>query len=376
MNRPKLLLAAVGAILVTTIVLFSCSKSGSPSPGGGPGSGSDDATLVNLGANVIIPSYQQLAASTATLDAAVTSFNASPAGATLTNLQNAFKDADKAWAAVSEFEFGPAGDASLTTHFTNSFPTDTVTIKNNINGATYAIDGLGNFAAQGFPALDYLLYAYGNDATLVRFTTDGHAAGAKAYLAALSASLKAKAATVNTAWSATGGNYLAKFEKATGVDAGSALSLLGNAVVQDFDVNLQNYKIGIPIGLYGPSVLPKAPAKVEGYYSGLSVQLLVAQVLAIQNIYLGGTGSGLDDKVVASKAQYNGGSLNDAIRAQISMLLTKIQALPDPLSAGIQNNASAITDAYTEVRKLTVLLKVDMPSSLGIKISFQDDDGD
>ncbi|HZE82987.1 MAG TPA: imelysin family protein [Puia sp.] len=375
MKRFKLLAAAAG-ILSTAIVLFSCSKSGSspnPNPGGGTGS---DTVLVNLGTNIIVPSYQVLASSTAALDVAVTGFNASPSGATLATVQSALKSAYKAWAACSEFEFGPAADASLTTHFTNSFPTDTLLIRSNAGGASYAIDGIGNYAAQGFPALDYLLFANGNDITLARFTTDSHAAGAKTYLAALSASLKAKAATVNTAWSASGGNYLAKFEKATGVDAGSALSLLANAYVQDFDVNLQNYKVGIPIGLYGPSVLPKAPTKVEGYYGALSVQLLVAQVLAIQNIYLGGSGGSLDDKVAASKAQYNGGSLNDAIKAQIATLLTKIQALPDPLSTGIQNNSSAITDAYTEVRKLTVLLKVDMPSALGIKISFQDDDGD
>ena len=369
-------MAATGGILCSAIVLFSCSKSGSsPNPGGGTGT-DPDATLVNLGANIIIPSYQSLATSTVALDAAVTGFYASPAAGTLATAQAAFKSAYKAWEACSGFEFGPAADASLTTHFTNSFPTDTVTIKNNIGGASYAIDGLGNFAAQGFPALDWLLFGNGNDATLVRFTTDSHAAGAKAYLTALSASLKTKVATVNTAWSATGGNYLAKFEKASGVDAGSSLSLLLNAYVLDFDVNLQNYKIGIPIGLYGPSVLPKAPAKVEGYFSALSVQLLVAQVQSIQNIYLGGSGSGIDDKIVASKVLYNGGSLNDAIKNQIGVVLTKMQALPDPLSTGIQNNATTITDAYTEIRKLTVLLKVDMPSALGIKISFQDDDGD
>ena len=115
-----------------------------------------------------------------------------------------------------------------------------------------------------------------NVTTLARFTTDANAAGAKQYLAVLSASLKTKAAAVSNAWSASGGNYLKTFINATGVDAGSSLSLMVNAYVLDFDVNLQNFKIGIPIGLYGPSVLPKSPAKVEAYYSGLSTQLLIA----------------------------------------------------------------------------------------------------
>ena len=363
------------SVLLCVVIAVSCSKSGgggSNPPGGGGGT-AKDTILVNLGTNIILPAYQQLSTGVTALDGAVIAFNAAPTLTTLATAQDVFKTAYKNWAACSQFEFGPAADAFLTTHFTNAFPTDTLTIKSNVNGATYSIDGLGNFAAQGFPALDYLLFAYGNDASLARFTSDAHAAGAKLYLAALTASLKSKTTAVVNAWTST---YLTKFSNATGVDAGSSLSLLLNAYVMDFDVTLQNYKIGIPIGTYGPTTLPKAPAKVEAYYSGLSDQLLIAQVQAFQKIYLGGSGGGVDDKVAATSVQKNGVSLNEAIKNQLAAVLAKMQALPEPLSTGVQNNSTLITDAYTEVRKLTVLLKVDMSSALGVKISFQDDDGD
>ncbi|HVU57661.1 MAG TPA: imelysin family protein [Puia sp.] len=375
MKRTTLWVSGLG-ICVTGLILFlaACSKSGGKSST--PPDSTTDTVLVNLGTNIIIPSYQQLATTSATLDAAVGAFNTSPTLTTLDAVQTAFVQAYKAWAACSELEFGPAADLYLTTHFTNSFPADTALIKANAGGASYVIDGLGNYAAQGFPALDYLLFAYGNDATLARFTTAGTASGARQYLAALTASLKSKTAAVATAWNATGGNYIDRFSKGVGTDAGSSLSLLVNALVMDFDVNLQNYKIGIPIGQYGPSVLPKSPTKVEGYYGDLSDVLLVTQIKAFQNLYTGAAGGGLDDKVAATNAQSNGGSLNDAIKTQWNTLLTKMQALPDPLSDGIQNNNSAVNDAYTAVRQMTVLLKVDMSSALGIKISFQDDDGD
>jgi len=373
MKHQHLFTTVIAGLLGTGALLLSCSKSDNSTSGpGDPPATTSDTVLVNLGTNIILPSYQRLATSTATLDAAATAFTAGASSATLSTVQAAFKDAYKAWAACSEFEFGPAADRFLSTHFTNSFPTDTAIIKSNVGGASYSIDGLANFAAQGFPALDYLLFAYGNDNTLARFTTNGNAAGAKQYLTAITASIKTKAAAVADAWSPSGGNYLDKFVKATGVDAGSSLSLLANSYVQDFDVNLQNYKMGIPIGIYGPNTLPKSPTKVEGYYSGLSDALLLAQVQAFQAIYQGG----LDDKVAASKAQYGAGSLNDAINSQLSNLITKMQGLPEPLSTGIQNNAATISSAFTEIRKMTVLLKVDMSSALGIKISFQDDDGD
>jgi uncharacterized protein len=373
MKKLSFLWSALIAITCSTLIFISCSKSGdrAPSTGGG-GSTSQDSVLVKLGTNVILPAYQQLAASTAASDAAVNAFAAAPSLTTLTPLQTAFKSAYNAWEACSEFDFGPAEDASLNTHFSNSFPADTTIIQNNIKGAVYAIDGIANFAAQGFPAIDYLLFSRGNANTLARFTTDTHAAGALDYLVAISGSLKTKTATVAKAWSSTGGNYLATFIKATGVDAGSALSLLVNAYVQDFDVTLQNYKIGIPIGKYGPSVLPIAPEKVEGYYGGLSVRLLTAQVKAIQAIYLGG----IDNKVAATAATNGGLPLNDAIKNELTALLAKVEALPDPLPAGITDADPAVTAAYTEIRKTTVLLKADMSSALGIKISFQDDDGD
>lgn len=374
MKRNRVLISLLGIIGCLTIILVSCSKSNDNSTP--PPNGNTDAVLVNLGTNIILPSYQQFATDVSTMNDAVIAFNTSPSLTTLGAAQIAFKAAYKSWAEVSEFEFGPAADLFLTTHFTNAFPTDTVTIINNLNGASYTIDGLGNYAAQGFPAIDYLLFAYGNDAVLARFTVAANAAGAKQYLAALTLSLKTKSAAVVNKWSASGGNYLDKFNKSTGTDAGSSLSLLLNAFVLDFDVNLQNYKIGIPIGLYGPSVLPKSPTKVEAYFSGMSSELLLAQVQACQHIYTSGSPNALADKVAATNAQKGGGSLNDAIKNQWTTLVTKMQALPNPLSTGVENEDPVINDAFTEVRKMTVMLKVDMSSALGIKISFQDDDGD
>ncbi|MBS1597509.1 MAG: imelysin family protein [Bacteroidetes bacterium] len=374
MKRNRILISLLSIVVCTTIILISCSKSNNNSSTPPP-AGNSDPVLTNLGANIIVPAYQQFATDATNLNNAATAFVNAPTANSLSDLRNAFKVAYKSWAAVSEFEFGPAADLFMTTHFTNAFPTDTVTINNNINGASYAIDGLGNYAAQGFPALDFMLFAYGDDASLARFTTNANSNGAKQYLTALTGSLKDKSGKVSSAWT-SGQNYLDKFEKATGVNAGSSLSLLVNAFVLDFDVNLQNYKIGIPIGIYGPSTLPKSPAKVEGYYSGTSSELLIAQVQALQHLYTSGAPNALADKVAATNAQKNGGSLNDAIKSQWATLVSKMQALPESLSTGITMDDPTITDAFTEVRKMTVLLKVDMSSALGIKISFQDDDGD
>ena len=65
------------------------------------------------------------------------------------------------------------------------------------NGATYAIDGLEIMLHRGSRHW-ITAFCEGNGNVLGRFTTDAHAAGAKQYLAALSATLKRKAAAVST----------------------------------------------------------------------------------------------------------------------------------------------------------------------------------
>jgi predicted lipoprotein len=353
------------------IILFSCSKSNNDNPN--PSGNTGDSALVNIGTNIILLSYQDFATKTAAMDAAVSAFVQAPDAGKLISAQAAFKTAYLSWEACSEFEFGPAADQTLATNTINVFPTDTAIIKNNISSGSYTIDGIGNLKAQGFPALDFLLFSTDNNTALNRFTADAAAGNAKKYLSAVASSLKTKAAATLAAWT---GTYINTFKTATGVNAGSSLSLLVNAFVYDFDVVLKTYKLGIPFGKFGATAVPQAPYKVEAWHSGISLQLMIQQVKALQNIYLGGMGYGLDDKIIASKAQKSGVPLNDVIIAQFNTLLAKLNALSDPLSAAIVNNNSAVSDAYTEAGKLVVLLKVDLSSALGIKISFQDDDGD
>ncbi len=371
MNK-KIILTGTGLASALIIVLVSCSKSGDSGTVIPPASNVDSA-LVNISKNIIIPAYQNLSAASIALDASVTAFTTAPDATSLANAQAAFKTAYLAWESCSEYQFGPANDQSLLTGVINIFPTDSNLIKSNISTGTYTIDGLSNLKAQGFPAIDFLLFGANSATTLGRYTTDAGAANAKKYLSAITASIKTKAGAVASAWSST---YMTTFNAATGVNAGSSLSLLMNSFVQDYDVELKNYKIGIPIGKYGTTALPLAPDKVEGYYSGISLQLLTQQIKALQLLYTGGTGNSFDDKVIASKYQKNGVPLNNVINAEFTAIFSKLAVLSDPLSGAINNNLTAVNDAYTEITKMVVLLKVDLSSALGIKISFQDDDGD
>ncbi len=323
-----------------------------------------------------MPAYQLLNTTTVKLDSITGAFNQLPNTTNLANLQSAFKDAYQAWQACSPFGFGPADQQSLNVSF-NTFPTDTAAINANIASGSYDLGTIANLKAKGFPAIDYLLFgiAADNNSIVQLYTTDSKASGRKQYLAALSAEIKSKTGTVLTAWQS--GNYINTFINAAGTDVGSSLGQLVNGLAYDMDV-IKNYEIGIPLGKQSMGTL--FPQKVQAYYSAISARLTLLHLQTMQNIYLGkgapGDGTGMDDYLVQINAQYNGGSLNDAIKAQFGVATGKVQALADPLSATIQNNTTAVNAAYTEIQKLLVLLKTDMPSAMGVLITYADNDGD
>lgn len=371
-KAPPSVLTAILSILLVTIL--SCRKEKTEVP-----EFDRKAMLENIGSSIIIPAYANFKNKTEHLDSAVNRFTASPDPGNLTALQNAFIEAYLSWQQISVFEFGPAEQVLLRVN-TNTFPTDTVQIGSNISSGNYDLASAGNLDAKGFPAIDYLLFGTGadNTAILEKYVSDADAAKRKTYLEDLSNEIRTHAALVYTGWTAGGGNYINTFVNNTGTTVGSSTGLLVNQLNYDFEL-LKNFKIGIPLGK--KTLGTPLPEKVEAYYSKLSVQLATVHIKAIENLYLGRSsqgndGPGLDDYLVHLKSAYNGMMLSDAVKAQLTTAVGKLQSIPDPLSETIMNNPSVVDAAYVELQKQVVLFKTDMPSALGVLITYQDNDGD
>lgn len=335
--------------------------------------------LKNIAENIIIPSYTDLKAAVDSLQYYNNQFLSNPNTVTLIALQQKFRDAYSTYQWCSAFEFGPAEDEIIRANF-NTFPCDTVQVNNNISSGVYNLGAASNLDAKGFPAIDFLLYGslHNNDTIVAMFTIDADAANRKNYLSALVNELKSKTDIVNNAWSPSGGNYIATFIGNTGTDAGSSLSLLVNQLNFDFEV-LKNFEIGIPLGKQ--SLGTPFPEKVQAYYSQSSIVLAMQHIKAIENIYLGRSkqgvdGLGLDDYLAHLQSPYNGGLLSDAIKAQLTTAIAKLQLVPDPLSQTIITNSSVVNNAYVELQKQVILFKTEMPSSFGVLITYLDNDGD
>jgi uncharacterized protein len=351
-------------------VAFSCSKSGSKS-GGTTTTGNSDSVLVTIGNQIILPAYQHLALAANALDSAIIDFQGGPTATKLANVQALFKTAYLDWEAASAFDyFGPASTAQPVLATINVFPTNSNLIDSNVRVGNNNIMSFANTAARGYPALDYLLFGSGAN-TLTLYTTDAAAGNRLAYLSAVAADINTETIAVNNGWAAGGGGYINTFVNGSGNSVSSSLGLLINSMDEDFEI-LKNDRLGIPLGLIPVGVVsPVLPKEVEAYYSGISVQLALAQLKAIQSVYVE-----LSTYLVNAKATYNGGMLSDTIRVAFATGVTDLQAVPDPLAQTLQTSTAGAQTAFAQMQKLVALLKTDMPSALGVLITYGDNDGD
>jgi predicted lipoprotein len=345
-------------------------------PADSPFTGYDrTALLQNLGNNIIVPSYVSLQVSVNELQVATTAFTELPDVTKLDAIRNKFIDAYKRWQRCGYYGFGPADDIFLTSSV-NTFPTSKNDINTSVASGSYNLNAASSADEKGFPALDYLLYGTGDtdDAIVDLYVGDASADNRKQYLEDVVADIKSKVDAVVTAWSSSGGNYIADFISRGGTDVGSATGMLINALNLYNESDVRDKKIGIPLGIRSLGI--PIPSNCEALYSVQSIALAHEGLLALQHLFDGGSGTGFDDYLDAINAKYDGSNLSDVIQQQIQSAIDKVVLIPEPYAETVEANPDPASAAYQELQKLVVLLKTDLPSSTGILITYQDNDGD
>jgi uncharacterized protein len=355
----------IGAVLV--LFAASCTKEKNLGNTPDPGPYDKHGMLVNMADAVIIPDYARFSSS---LDSVVTSFKTFTTTGSLphfSSLKEKFRSCYKEYQRVSPYEFGPAETAVMQMN-TNVFPTDTGRINNNINAGGYSLSTASNLVAKGLPALDYLLFGHNASESSMHYKLAGDTKRQQ-YVSDILADMQARTATVRTGWN----DYRNTFVNSLGTDVGSSIGFLVNRINFELDY-LKNAKVGIPAGK--KTLGQPVPGNCEAFYSGYSVEFALETLYAIERMYRGGDGKGFDDYLEHLESKYGNELLTAAIDRQFNTARTKLQAIPSPLSAQVTANPAVVDAAYVELVKLLVLLKTDMPSALGVVITYQDGDGD
>ncbi|WP_214227914.1 imelysin family protein [Pedobacter sp. B4-66] len=349
-------------VLALTVIIIACSKK-TGKDNGPQADGFDKASmLTNYSDNLIIPAYTSLHEQIAQLEIVANTFLTTPNADNQQTLKVAFKTAYLQYEQISVNHFGPS-ERVLLNNFLNTFPADNAVIDGNITRGTYDLTQNFTTNQQGFPALDYALFA--PDA-LAKFT-DAGAANRKKYVEDLFARMKVLTAGVATTWKNT---YRTEFIQNTRSDAGSPIAFLINQFAYEMD-QMKGPRIGWPFGKQSGGV--QYPDKIEGYHSGISVALAVANLSSLKKMFTGNSsGKGMSDYLIA----LNKKTLSDDVLKQFDLAIGKLNVVPDPLSTSLVNKKAEIEAAYREIQILLTLIKTDVASATGVRITYQDTDGD
>lgn len=368
----------VAYLIIPFLVVFSCSKTDDTTGGGSSDSFDRKAMLTNWADNIIIPVYQDLNNKLQNLVTAKDVFISSPDQTSLDAFRTSWLNAYKVWQHAEMFDIGKA--ETLNYHYQmNIYPTSVQDIESNISTGTYNLEHPNNNDAVGFPALDYLLYGVAlTDADIIEiYTTGTSALNYKNYLSDLVDQMKSLTQSVLTNWTTS---FRGQFINSSANTATSSVNKLTNNFIYYYEKGLRANKIGIPAGVYSTNPLPD---KVEAYYNQeISKELNLNALQAVEDFFKGKAyHSGVVGSSFVEYLQYlntvkNGVDLDQLILNQIGVARTKIELLNNNYYQQITSDNQKMTQAFDELQKVVVLLKLDMIQAMNISVDYVDADGD
>jgi predicted lipoprotein len=358
-------------MIVLVGLLVGCS---SP-PEAAPTEFSRRAMLENIVNNVILPLHADFVAQTAVLETAAATFSNDPTAANLQTLQDEWRKADNLWQEAHLYEF----DRMMVLHNQIvKYPVDAEFIDDILARELTGLDNdfiesVGS-PAKGLSAIEYLIFAEDSrsDTALTRLT---NSQSRMEYLVAATQNLHNKAQEAEAYWLPGGNDYANTFVNADGGGEtfNSSLSMLNNQMVAVLEIAIRE-KLGRPLGIAagdGPH-----PELVRAGLSGSSLAQIQHDLTTVENAFTGGDGLGLDDYLDYLGAESEGVPLSQKINEQFAATHAALQAIELPLATAVTNDTATVQAAYDELRKLLILIKVDMANQLGVTITFNDSDGD
>ena len=365
-------------LLIAFLISFSCSDSSGSSDG--PVDNFDrQSILENVTDNIILPALEDFSLKTEQLEASVTLFSNTINLDNLEALQESWVEAYKTWQHVEMFDIAKAEEVYFIQKM-NTYPASVSRIENNISTVDYDLETNNNWVAQGFPALDYLLFGLEDtNVGTVEFYQNSNNIAYLNYLQDVVSQILATTQLVNQDWIVTRDAFVSSSENS----ATSSLNMLTNDFIYYFEKGLRTNKFGIPAGVF--SANNTRPANVEAYYNKtLSKALSLEALDAVEGFFKGqaynssDTGSVLSTASLKSYLDYmtENSTISTAIITRFTDSEQLINMLEDNFFSQVTTNNDQMVDVFNKLQEGVVLLKTDMLSALSISIDYIDADGD
>lgn len=359
--------------LLSVFVLFSCKSSdGGDNP---PDNGFDRENMLTHWANhIIVPAYTALESANANLNNQVQAFTQNPSVTTLSDAQAALTQAYTVWQTAAFYEVGPAKNENIRSFF-NTYPTNITLVEQLALADDYQLHLISNASKQGYPALDYLLFGFGENPTeiVAKYTSHENAEAYKNFINALSGRLLEKSSTVKNAWD---NGYKNSFIENDGSSASASVDLIANDFLLYYEKFFRNGKVRFPVGYESGS---PSPVNVESYYNPvLSKTLLATACNAMKDFFEGknyassASGAGFKQYLMELDKQ----DVANEISEKFDAVITANNAISGTYVEAVENDRTTFLNMHDKIQENVIPMKVDMLQAMNISVAYFDGDGD
>ena len=351
--------------------------------------------LDNLVTNIIIPSHEDLLTHLNELDASVTEFGNNANNVTLQDLRKKWISAYKIFQHVEMFSLTEIGEEIYYGTKMNTFPVKDNYIDDQIENVDPNLWNLANnsglFKAQGFPALDYLLYGLENDSNdIINNYTDG--SNHFLYLQDVVKVMISNTEIVIDWWK----NNKTSYVNSSDNTSTSSANMLLNDFAYYYEKDFRTYKFGLPIGVWveGNSSPMNTNAEIlEGYFHGVSQKTLAIEAINAIEKFFNGTSydnNQLQGESFKSYLQYLGeDDLVSEIESNFTNIKNKINQLDKSFLSELGNcggfsyydfeaglASCNMIEAWSHIQENVANFKVKMFGAFGVELTFSSGDND
>jgi len=400
LRRPRALHAfapvAVAMLLALTPACRNVSSGGSS--GSPPDLFDRQALLRSYALQVVMPAQHGFDADAAGLASTTASLADAVAAGTATDAdwdaaRQAWRDAMRAWQMLEVLQVGPAGSRTLRVGgrslrdeiyswpAVNPCRVDQETASEDFaSGDFFTREAINT---RGLAAIEYLLFDPDTDnacaaavdinaqGTWAALLANGQVPGLRArYAARAAAEVSRRADELVGAWDASGEDFAGQL-----IGAGDADSIFDSAAVALDEVfralyyvelQVKDRKLAPPAGLHPDCLASTCPQLQESRWADASKDHLLANLIAAQQAFLGGTtaGVGFDDFLHAVGAS----DLAVEMTTDLANAIAAVEAIPGTLTEALADDPTAVRDAYIAVKEFTDDLKSRFVTVLSLRI--------
>jgi putative iron-regulated protein len=337
-------------VLTSALALISC--------------GDDDSTtdtfdpeiIPHFADDVVVPTYQQLAARLEALNAASSALAAAPTAERLAAARKAWFDARVPWEQSEGFLFGPVDsfgyDPALDSWPVNRSDLDAVLAGNGAFTPGY-VSNLED-TLKGFHTVEYLLFARAPD-TGAEKTVQDFTQREFDYLKAISLQLKDIGAALANAWTqSVDGRPPYRDVFANAGQSGNSAYPSVNSAAQEMVGGIVNILDEVANGKIADPYDAKDPELVESQFAYNSLSDFSNNIRSVENAYMGHLpGATAKGRSLADFVKDANPELDTRIRQELTDAITALSRIPEPFRESIRNPSSAdeIEAAQEAIRK-------------------------